>query len=82
MTYRPVAHPGERPKWVQEAAVSEAEREQAASMRVVARALSGSDREDKNAAQRIVEGRASNSEFERFSQRVRSEAAKIPVERS
>ena len=51
-------------------------------MRVVARALIGADREDKNAARRIVEGRASNSDFERFSQRVRSEVAKIPAERS
>lgn len=73
--------PGEHPKGVPESSLSEGERESAASMRVVARALIGADGEDRSAAQRIVEGSASNADFERFSQRVRSEKAKIPAER-
>ncbi len=82
MNGKPAFRPGERPQRVSESSLTEAERESAASMRVVARALIGADGEDRSAAQRIVEGKAFNSDFERFSQQVRSEAAKIPVERS
>lgn len=81
MNRKQAFRPGEYPQGGPESSLSEGERESAASMRVVARALIGADVEDRSAAQRIVEGRASNSDFERFSQRVRSEAAKIPAER-
>ncbi len=81
MNRNPAFRPGERPQGVSESSLSEAERESAASMRVVARALIGADGGDRSAAPRIVEGSASNADFERFLQRVRSEAAKIPAER-
>lgn len=82
MNRKQAFRPGEHPKGVSESSLSEGERESAASMRIIARALIGADGEDRNAARRIVDGCAAPSDFGRFQQRVRSEAAKIPGGRS
>ena len=61
-------------------ALSEADRESAAALRVAIRALHGADREDRDAAERILGGRALPTDFELFAARVKCEAAKMPKE--